>query len=515
MFLLILNFVSARHLNCDDNPTQLWHFDEGNGTIASDICGGINATLYGDTVWVNGEYGNAIQFNGMNTYVDAGNIFPFNQNMPEFSFSLWVNFSDPNISAWQTLFRSGYYVPYSEFIEAIQINEGDGNNYALFMASTSNQIKIIDDSKWHNIIGTFNGTSQNSTLYIDGDFIFEAFVGIPEITSTTSPLYFGFNFDNGFLLNGTLDEIAFFNRTLTQEEITNFYNNATCPSTQQLITYSYPYVDFNTSYFIQYETFFNNSLSYFGYYKMDITDINSTSTFNFNWSNSTSTYDLELLFSEIGDYPFVIYNPMCLNNFTGTFMVRHPYYVTVNAFISKENSTFWHTNKYINNFAYLTAEFTDGRSYNNDLEPFFNQFTNPINSVFQRPVFYAPYIDGSATIKLYENSTYALRFIDGQIIFPYTFSIPNITKSYGTNIYLGTFLLNQNDTYNIYLNKKDINPIGWLADYILLIGIIFAIAISIFLFFIIPSMPLLSIIFGIGFTMLLIILRVVIWLFIG
>ena len=226
MFLIgNIENINARELTCADIPTELWHFEEGSGTNAQDSCSYINATLYGDMIWDYGKYGNAVRFNGVNTYVDAGNIFPFNQNMPEFSFSLWVNFTIPNNPAWQTLFRSGYYNPYTEFIEAIQINEGDGNNYVLFMASSSNQIKIVDDGSWHNIVGTFNGTSQSSKLYIDGNFIQETFLGISEITATTSPLYFGFNFDNGFLLNGTLDEIAFFNRTLTQEEVSEYYSD--------------------------------------------------------------------------------------------------------------------------------------------------------------------------------------------------------------------------------------------------------------------------------------------------
>jgi hypothetical protein len=242
-----IGIVNARELTCADNPTELWHFSEGNGTNTEDSCFSINATLYGDMSWDNGIYGNAVRFNGINTYVDAGNIFPFNQNMPEFSFSLWVNFSNPNAVAWQTLFRSGYYNPPSEFVEAIQINEGDGNNYLLFMASSSNQIKIIDDGAWHYLVGTFNGTSQTSKIYIDGDFINEVNVGISEITATTSPLYFGFNFDNGFLLNGVLDEVAFFNRTLTQQEVLEYYSDLAISNITIIPSFTNAEISWNTN----------------------------------------------------------------------------------------------------------------------------------------------------------------------------------------------------------------------------------------------------------------------------
>jgi len=410
-FLVSINLVSARYLTCADNPTQLWHFDEGTGIIATDTCQGYNATLYGDMTWNYGKYGKAVEFNGINTYIDAGNIYPFNQSMPEFSFSLWVNFSNPNVSAWQTLFRSGYYDPYTEFIEAIQINEGD-NDYVLFMGANSLGIKTIDDGNWHNIIGTFNGTSQISKLYVDGIFMNEYNIGISEITATETPLYFGYNFDNGFLLNGSLDEVAFFNRTLNFNEIQDFYNdsiscspvwhcssyNQTCSESPtsykclevqdsstccndtglfnncvyqgNLSNYdynfivenlqaevpSYPYISKNETYPIKL-MFPTNK---FSDVKIYITELNgSISVFNFSYI--PNYYYINLLFQDIGDYPFVINgtNP-CFNlsgEIKGTFLVRKPFNITICGFQDKTGTP------YKNNFAYLIAGLTSSKTF--------------------------------------------------------------------------------------------------------------------------------------------------------
>lgn len=554
--------VSARILNCSDNPTQLWHFEESSGIIATDICHGYNATLNGDMNWSYGKYKKAVEFNGINTYLDAGNIYPFNQSMPEFSFSLWVNLS--NEIAYQSIFRSGYYDPSSEFIEAININEGD-NNYALFMGAYSVNTNIINDGNWHHVAGTFNGTSQISKIYIDGVFVSEYNVGISEITATTTPLYFGYNFDNGFLLKGNLDEVAFFNRTLNFTEIQDYYNdsnfcspvwacslyNETCvndpPSSFQCLEVSdfssccndtglfnncvytgnlssfdynfvvenlmaqvptYPYVDVNQTFPIRLDFPTNK----FSDVKIYLTELNgSISVFNFSYV--PNYYYINLIFDKVGNYPFVINgtNP-CFNlsgEIKGTLLVRKPYNVNICGFNDKTGTS------YKNNFAYLTAEILGNKKYDFNLE----QFITPLGFkyTFDKPLFHTLYSNGCGTLKLYEsNETYLLRIFDGIINFESTFSPPNITKSYGTNILIGKQYFNGTDeSLNVYLSEKDIRPYFWLFNWVLIIVVICSIIISVFLFFVMPDKPQIALGFGIILVIGSIIARILVWFYIG
>jgi hypothetical protein len=162
------------------------------------------------------------------------------------------------------------------------------------------------------------------------------------------------------------------------------------------------------------------------------------------------------------NYNFRIFGTDCyrINEISGTFKARTPFYLTINGF--KENND----TKYINNFAYVTAEFKT-RQINSVLEPFFAPITP--QQIYGNPAFWSKYNDGSATIKLWENSTYALRLIDGLVEFEDAFAIPNITKSYGTNAYLGLVSLYQNTTLNVLLTEKDLRPYTWLMNIILLI----------------------------------------------
>jgi hypothetical protein len=567
IFMMIMIFsvsVSARQLTCADNPTQLWHLNEGSGINSEDSCYGYNATLNGDMFWIDGKYRKSVGFNGVNTYLDMGNIYPFNQSMPEFSFSLWVNLS--NNLAWQSIFRSGYYNPYSEFMELLQLNDGE-NDFITFMGASSQGIKIIDDSKWHCIVGTFNGSSQISKIYIDGIFINEYNTTISEITATTTPLYFGFNFDNGFLMTGILDEVAFFNRTLTQQEVTDYYGDYSCspvwscslfnqtcsgvfPSSFECLEVidsstccnlsnlydscvytgnvsdfdfhfvvenltasvpSYPYVILNSTYSIKLD-FPTNA---FSDVKMYLTNPDGNLSI-FNFSYVDNSYSLNLLFMEEGDYPFVINgtNP-CFDlngQVTGMFKVRIPFNVTFCAYEIKDQII---TGRYENDFAYLIAEFTDEKPY---YYPTLEQFITPLGfkMTYKTPVFHTLYRDGCGTLTLYEkNVSYGIRLFDGQATFLTTFSSPNISKTYGANILFGKYTFNGTDSYNVYLSSKDIHQYTWLANWIYIIMLILCVVGAVFLFFMFPDKPSISMGLGLGFTIMLTIIRVGVYLFKG
>lgn len=270
---------------------------------------------------------------------------------------------------------------------------------------------------------------------------------------------------------------------------------------------SYPYVPFNQSYPMEYFIYINQEPTYVGNMSININETNSTSTFNFVWDNSSSSYKLTLLFTTLGDYPFTIFaHYPYVHNVSGTFLVRNYFNVRYCGFLQSNG------NPYINNYAYITAEFLGTKKYNPTLEMFFNPLTFRYAN---KSVFYAPYLNGCANLTLYEKDDYAVRLIDGNILFPTTYSVPNITEAYGTNIYFGTFHLNTNQSYNIIITDKDLHPYRWLANWLLIIGIIFSIALGIGLFIAFPMYPFISLIGGIGFTIVLIILRVLTWLLWG
>jgi hypothetical protein len=501
--IFLISFVNAREINCSlDQPFNLWKFNEGNGTTTQESCYGYNATLYGGMNWINGTYGNAVEFNGIDSYIDAGNMF--NQNMPEFSFSLWVNVS--NLIAYQTMFQSGNYYT-AEFVESIQINEGD-NDYVLFMSASSSPIMSIDDGRVYNVIGTFNGSDNgNVTLYIDGVPISSVLTYQSQIDATAISLLFGGNYANGFILDGSLDDIAFFNRTLFPDEVREF--SIGCNLSNVLVTVTmpsdYPYFDVSSSYLINVHP---ETTSPIFSVKMNL----NGSTYEFS-NIGGNNFQIELNITQEGNYPFDIYTYSSCPSFasySSTFLVRTPHYMTFDLYKGKANETgIWNwffSNRYKNDFAYITAEYKS-----KNLDSFTQTYVMPLNQQ-KNAVFHAPYIDGEAILKLWENTTYSLRLIDGDINFNGVYSIPNVSKSYGINAYLGDFKLESSKTYNLYVSNNTIRPYRTLLNWTLIVLIIFTGIVVVLCATILPTA---SVIGGIFMLIILGVLRIVLFFWTG
>jgi hypothetical protein len=283
----------------------------------------------------------------------------------------------------------------------------------------------------------------------------------------------------------------------------------------------YPYVDCNTSYPISVSLYLNGS-------KINITRlwINFTNepvgnqTFNFTWNAITKDYEATFIFpAEDRDFPFVISGQdpnQIIYNTTGTFLVRCPFYVTIEGYKEKNTSA------YVNKFAVVTAEFPEERNkmivkgvkgYNDALENFIVPLT--FRTQFQTPVFHASYIGGKAVLKLYEKDrNYGIRLFDGIIDFKQgVYSPPNMTKGYGVNMFLGTLYLNGSDTtYQYYLEDKDIHQYRWLFNWIVILALIIVMVVSFVLMMYVPqiAMP-----FGIGFTFMILVLRILAWFLLG
>jgi len=295
----------------------------------------------------------------------------------------------------------------------------------------------------------------------------------------------------------------------SQDKI-NFNVNCVNPNAVLSLT-SYPYISVNTTNHLSLSSFAVGVSTI----KMNVTTPNmSVSTFNLVYNPSTHAYEQNLIFTDIADYSFAISGdgicPTLSPSITGTFLVRQPYNVTFCGFNQDDYSS------YENDYAYLIAEpTTSKRYYDNNLE----QFITPLGfaTTYDTPVFHTYYRNGCGTFTLFDpNQEYAVRLFDGIATYKTTLSAPNISKTYGTNIYLGKYTLNGTDTsYRVLLSDKDIHQYRWLFNWIFLIAVGTCIIVSVGLFFVVPQMPLLSLIFGVGFITMLTLARIILWFFFG
>ncbi len=115
------------------------------------------------------------------------------------------------------------------------MNRGDVDRmeFYLFEDGGTNAYSLLQGDNavlgsYHSAAAVWDGNGFNTTnmaLYVDGEndpFYVEDFSTIPNITDTTTPLYFATNINNNRWYNGMIDEARFYRRVLTADEIERF-----------------------------------------------------------------------------------------------------------------------------------------------------------------------------------------------------------------------------------------------------------------------------------------------------
>lgn len=226
VFLLSMNVHAlGTVLPIDPNMILYWHLNnnasigENTSFVVDSSRGGINGSLLSKTYFnsTGGFLGDgAYIFNdSSNSGILAGNPQIVNSSSLNFSVATWIFLADTNGNNHRIIDRrtgnNGFLLSHS----GSQVTMFVGNGTSLPTASTGN---ILVAGKWYYIVGTYNGT--NSAVYSNGAFI--AAASLLNYNSSNQNITVGRDISSTSF-NGTLDEIAIYNRTLSQTDIWNNY----------------------------------------------------------------------------------------------------------------------------------------------------------------------------------------------------------------------------------------------------------------------------------------------------
>jgi hypothetical protein len=107
-----------------------WQFDETSGSIAHDASGnGNDGTLKGDPQWVSGRIGGAIEFDGVDDYVDVGSVGI--SGTVQRTMAGWVKASTTDIPPWTSVF--GFAPDGDTDGTYYDIEVDDAGNYIVFV----------------------------------------------------------------------------------------------------------------------------------------------------------------------------------------------------------------------------------------------------------------------------------------------------------------------------------------------------------------------------------------------
>ena len=222
--LVLVSFCFVASVSAEEGLVAYYSFDEGSGEEVLDESGKNNhATLIGGVTWVEGKFGQALEFDGEKSGLNCGNPVDgsFNVGDGDFTVSMWIKTVQTGEQISLIIKAGGSGSPFWLF----GINKGelrarihDGICCAAHGPNPPPDNIVLNDGAWHHVAFVVNRDYAIIYMYVDGkrDFRF----GISEITGkldNTRWLAIGFDWVNRF--KGAIDEVRIYKRALDAEEV--------------------------------------------------------------------------------------------------------------------------------------------------------------------------------------------------------------------------------------------------------------------------------------------------------
>jgi hypothetical protein len=178
--------------------------------------------------------GNALQFDGVNDYVDMGNGATFNVGNAV-TYEAWIN---PDTTL------SGFIIAkWVAFAEDIQVGFS-GNKIFFYLHDVFSGIQLYSSPlvplhQYTHIAATYDASVGIAKIYINGVFDASKSVG-SSVSNSTGNLYFGFNPVRGDFIapfKGIIDEVRIWNIARTESEIQSTMNQSLNGNETSLIGY--------------------------------------------------------------------------------------------------------------------------------------------------------------------------------------------------------------------------------------------------------------------------------------
>lgn len=228
-----INYLKHRQLNGnEDGLVALWHFDEDGSIYAGDATGhGYTGTLVGSPAWIPSSAplvfhqvaGNALQFDGVNGYVQAAHTNDLNS----YPFTATAWFRTTNATTIQGIVSKYADISYNGWTLIVQSGHLRGYYYRAGLLSDvaidATSPASVADGSWHHAALTVDATGGR--LFLDGTIVGQsAWSGAVGGTTSTEPLQIGRYYNYATRFQGAIDEVTVWNRALTTSEVQSFMN---------------------------------------------------------------------------------------------------------------------------------------------------------------------------------------------------------------------------------------------------------------------------------------------------
>lgn len=197
-------------------------FDEGKSDTVKDGSGeGNDGQIDGEPKWVKGVSGSALEFNGVDNWVNVEND-PIESAAP-FSVSVWVNPLEYKKTAWEIKIVQQRLPVTSWSLYQYERNVSLVLWHADKVAYTAEAKNALTVDEWVHIVGIFDG--KNVKIFVNGELKGSKEVA-DSVIESTGGIQIGWDGtakDREF--HGKIDEVRIYNRAISNEEVKVIYNN--------------------------------------------------------------------------------------------------------------------------------------------------------------------------------------------------------------------------------------------------------------------------------------------------
>ena len=250
-FLFTLTIVLSFHNGytapiVTDGLVSYWTFDRQDvaGGTVKDVWGENDGKIVGAPKIVDGQVGEALEFDGSDDYVNLTNLGDFGEQVGTSTFEAWVKTSFKK--DWTTLFKvldQGCNMAW-----AIDVNRSAKAGFPLAedivhyyvrqkSAAGCNAIAVeiefaLSDDKWHHVVFAIVDTDKSEvSIYMDGEpqEVIEGDVKkLDTFVPFVEPVYIGAANNRGKVerfFPGIIDEVRIYDRPLTADEVTRNFES--------------------------------------------------------------------------------------------------------------------------------------------------------------------------------------------------------------------------------------------------------------------------------------------------
>ena len=188
-----------------DAALGIWFFDEGKGGTAKDASENGNDGEIVDAQWVAGKFGEALKFEG-GAHVAVGDFADYTDEV-----SIVALIKTPAAPAWSDIIVG----PCGDVILTLRDHKLNfAGQCAQPIPHNTWSKTLLNDDKWHHIAGIYDGKEVH--VYVDGELEASNAAAGP---FKTGAKYIGSRDDKQEAYTGLIDEIAFFNVALSENDV--------------------------------------------------------------------------------------------------------------------------------------------------------------------------------------------------------------------------------------------------------------------------------------------------------